>query len=295
MGKGLSRVLPLLVTALLSVVLSAGTTLAAGDALDEADLWAGVAEEIDEAPGYEDPKDNAREWALSIGLISGFAPDYEGSNDYSFGFGPNISASWRNTIFYKGKTLGANLIREKNFKAGPILSFSSGRDEDDNDKLKGLGDVDGSTEAGGFVSYRKRPWRFRAEARQDIDSGHEGALVELTGGSTLPFLNPLVFCEIGMTWASDDYMESFFGVNGQQSANSGLERHQADAGIKDINVSMTAGYAITNRWRIGGAVEYKRLLGDAADSPIVDDKNQFLAGISLSYHMGSKILPEDLQ
>jgi len=42
-------------------------------------------------------------------------------------------------------------------------------------------------------------------------------------------------------------------------------------------------------------VEYKRLLGDAADSPIVDDKNQFVVGIALSYHMGSKYLPDDLK
>ncbi|MGK2905384.1 MAG: MipA/OmpV family protein [Desulfuromonadales bacterium] len=295
MKKGLSRLLYLLITALLSVVSSAGMTLAAGHALVEGDPWAVVAEEIEEAPNYEEPKDITRKWALSIGLVSGLTPDYEGSNDYGFVFGPNISASWRNMIFFKGKTLGANLIRKKNFKAGPILSFSSGRDEDDNDKLKGLGDIDGSKEVGGFVSYRKKPLRFRAEARQDIDSGHEGALVELTGGTALPIASLPVFFEIGTTWASNDYMESFFGVNGQQSANSGLKRYQADAGIKDINVSMTAGYAITNRWRIGCDLEYKRLLGDAADSPIVDDKNQFLAGIGLSYHMGSKFLPEDLE
>ena len=295
MKRRSSRVLALLATALLSVILNADMGLGAADAVDEADLWAGVAEEIDEAPGYEDPKDKNRKWALSIGLVSGFAPDYEGSNDYSFGFGPNISASWRDMIFYKGKTLGANLYREKKFKAGVILTKASGRDEDDNDKLEGLGDVDGGLELGGFVAYKKKPWRFRAEARQEVDSGHEGALVELSAGSELPFTTPLVFVEIGTTWASDDYMESFFGVNGQQSVNSGLEKHQADAGIKDINVSLTAGYPMTNRWRIGGAVEYKRLLGDAADSPIVDDKNQFLVGITLSYHMGSKILSEDLQ
>ena len=184
--------------------------------------------------------------------------------------GPNISASWRDTIFYKGKTLGANLIKQKNLKAGLILAKSSGRDEDDNDKLEGLGDVDGSFEAGGFVSYRGKPWRFRAEARQDIDSGHEGALVELSGGATLPFEKPTVFVELGTTWASDDYMDSFFGIDARQSADSGLKR-------------------------IGGLVEYKRLVGDAADSPIVDDKDQFLGGLSLSYHMGSKFLPEDLK
>lgn len=285
----------MLATALLAVVCLAGVSSAAGDIVEEASLWAGVAEGIDEAPGYEDPEDSDREWAVSVGVSSGFAPDYEGSDNYSFGFGPNLAVSWRDTLFFRGKTLGANLVRQKNVKAGPILSWSSGRSEDDNDKLEGLGDVDDSIEAGGFVSFRKKPLRFRAEVRQDIDSGHDGTLVELSGGSSLPFENPLIFVELATTWASDDYMKSFFGVDRKQALNSGLQGYQADAGIKDLKISMTAGYAITKRWRIGGAVEYKRLVGDAADSPIVDDKNQFLAGLSLSYHMGSKILPEDLR
>ena len=266
-----------------------------GETLDEIDLWADISEEINEAPGYEDSKDNEREIALSLGIIGGVSPDYEGSSDYEFSFGPNIGFSWRDRIFYKGKSLGVNAIREKNLKAGPILSWGSGRDEDDNDRLDGLGDVDSSIEAGGFVSYRMKPMRFRMEIRQDIISGHEGALVELSAGTSLPFTKPLVFVALGTTWASDDYMESFFGVDEGQSAASGLKRYSADSGIKDISLGVTAGHMITKRWRLGGKVEYKRLMGDAADSPIVDDKDQFIAGITLSYHIGLKILPDDLE
>ncbi len=295
MKSALERFLPLLATVLISTFFFTNVALAGGDAMEEAELWADVSEEINEAPVYEDTKDADRKWAISIGVAAGVAPDYEGSNDYGFGFGPNISASWRDTIFYKGKSLGANLIRKENFKAGVILAKASGRNEDDNDKLEGLGDVDGGIEAGGFISYKNKPWRFKAEARQEVDSGHEGALVELSVGTELPFTKPLVFVELGTTWASDDYMESFFGIDTQQSANSGLDRHNADAGFKDVNLSISVGYPITNRWRLGATMEYKRLLGDAADSPIVDDKNQFVAGIGFSYHMGSKYLPEELK
>lgn len=269
------------------------STASAGDSMDEIDLWSDIAEEIDEAPGYEDPKDSARKWALSLGVVGGYAPDYEGSDDYEFGAAPNITASWRDLIFYKGKSLGANLIRMKNLKAGPILSWNSGRDEDDNSKLDGLGDVDSSIEAGGFISYRMKPLRFRLEARQDVNSGHEGALVELSGGTGLPFEKPLVFVSLGTTWASDDYMESFFGIDSGQSTASGLKEYNADAGIKDVNIGLTAGYSITPRWRVGGKLEYKRLVGDAADSPIVDDEDQFLVGLTLSYRMGSKVLAEE--
>ena len=263
--------------------------------MEEAELWADISEEINEAPGYEGAKDADRKWTVSIGVAAGVSPDYEGSNDYEFGFGPNISASWRDTIFYKSKSLGANLIRKKNLKAGLIATRATKRKEDDNDKLEGLGDVDSGIEVGGFVSYKTKPLRFKAEARQEVDSGHEGALVELSVGSDLPFVKPLVYVELGTTWASDDYMENFFAIDSQQSSSSGLQRYNADAGFKDVNISISVGYPITNRWKIGATMEYKRLLGDAADSPIVDDKNQFVAGLGLSYHMGSKYLPEDLQ
>jgi len=254
-----------------------------------------AAEEIVEAPGYEDPKDAKREWSLSIGMVAGVSPDYEGSDDYGFGIGPNIAGSWRNLIFFKGKTLGVNAVRTKKLTAGPILSWTGGRNEDDNDRLEGLGDVDGSVEAGGFISYRHKPFRFRMQVRQDINSGHEGALVELSAGTTLPLIKKRVLVELGTTWASDNYMESFFGVTPKQSAGSGLKEYNADAGIKDINIGLSAGYPITSRWRIGGKLEYKRLVGDAADSPIVSDENQFLAGIGISYHFGSKVLPKDLK
>ncbi len=295
MTKTLQSPLLLLTIAFISSLSMTDIAWADKGTLDGAELWSGISEDIDEAPGYEDEQHSEREWALSIGLTSGFSPDYEGSNDYSFGYGPNISASWRDTIFFKGKTLGANLIRQKKLKAGLLLSKSSGRNQDSNDKLEGLGDVDGSVEAGGFMNYRMKPFRFRVEVRQDIGSGHEGALVIMSAGTKLPIEKPLVSLELSTTWASDDYMASFFGIDAQQSLDSGLKRYHADAGIKDVKISLTSGYAITNRWRIGSAIEYKRLVGDAADSPIVDDRNQFVAGISLSYHMGSKILPEDLQ
>jgi hypothetical protein len=99
------RILPLLVAVLISTICFANVTLVASDAMEEAELWADVSEEINEEPGYEDAKGTDRKWAISIGVAAGVAPDYEGSNDYEFGLGPNISASWRDTIFYRGKSI----------------------------------------------------------------------------------------------------------------------------------------------------------------------------------------------
>ena len=125
MKKAVLMASKLFITAFVSSVLITGVASADVDSFEDASIMAGAGEDIEEAPGYEDPKDSDRAWAISIGLTSGLKTDYEGSNDYEFGVGPSISASWRDTIFYKGKTLGANLIRQKNLKAGILLTRAS--------------------------------------------------------------------------------------------------------------------------------------------------------------------------
>ena len=262
----------------------------ADDTIDKADIWLEVAEDIDDAPGYENPEDRVRNWIIDVGFVGGVSPDYEGSNDYGFGMGPNFSITWRELIWFKGKSLGANLLKRDGWVVGPLIAKSSGRDEDDNDKLKGLDDVDGGVDIGGFAKYKKKQFRFELDMRQDIGSGNEGALIKVSAGLRTPFVKPWIQTMLHTTWASDNYMESFFGVSGKESARSGLRKFDADSGIKDIGIELSSGVRFWKNCKIGFSLQYKRLLGDAADSPIVDDKNQFLAGMSIVYSWRSKKL-----
>ncbi|MCK4605024.1 MAG: MipA/OmpV family protein [Deltaproteobacteria bacterium] len=270
-------------------------TAKSDNTIDKADVWEEVAEDIDEAPGYEDPEDRLRNWVVKVGVIGGVSPDYEGSNDYEFGMGPDISITWKDLIWFKGKTLGANLLRRGAWRAGPLVAKSSGRDEDDNDKLEGLDDVDGGFAVGGFVKYRKKPFRFELDIRQDTGSGHEGALIEAGAGVGIPFDKPLFLAMLQTTWASDDYMENFFGVSAKESARSGLKEFDADSGIKDIGIKLTSGIRLRKNLRLALSLQYKRLIGDASDSPIVDDENQFLAGVGIVYSWGSEKLQKEIQ
>jgi outer membrane protein len=88
------------------------------------------------------------------------------------------------------------------------------------------------------------------------------------------------------TWASDDYMETYFDVTPADSARSGLPVFSASDGFKDVGVKVVLAYSITERWDLGGIASFKRLLNDAEDSPVVDDagdENQFIAGLYVSY------------
>ena len=129
--------------------------------------------------------------------------------------------------------------------------------------------------------------RFKGEGRREFAGGHGGTQVDAGIEFKVPFTkNPWFKTEIELTWADDEYMETFFGVNPAQSAASGLRQFDADAGFKKLSFQLMTGIDITENWVVGASVGYARMLEDAADSPVVDDvgsRNQFMAGLGLSY------------
>jgi outer membrane protein len=81
-------------------------------------------------------------------------------------------------------------------------------------------------------------------------------------------------------------MEEYFGVDGSDAASSGLPRYDADGGFKDYGLGISANYKFTNTWGLIAGFNYHRMLGDAEDSPLVDDegdKNQYKVSVAISY------------
>jgi outer membrane protein len=122
---------------------------------------------------------------------------------------------------------------------------------------------------------------------QDVGGGHEGLIAEATTGISVPLTEVLTSSlEASATWASEDYMETYFGVSSKQSARSGLPQFDADASFKDVGITLGLNYMINESIGIAGRAQYRRLLGDAADGPIVEDEgsaDQFFGGLFLTY------------
>jgi outer membrane scaffolding protein for murein synthesis (MipA/OmpV family) len=240
---------------------------------------------MDSAPGF-DTEPEKENWKFSLGAVVGIKPDYEGSDDYEFAWAPDIKISWRDTIVLRGKSLRV-VYRWNKLRAGALIAAEGGRDEDDNNALRGLGDVDSGFAAGAFLDYKilKRV-TLKSEYRHEFADGHGGALFDLGTELKLPFGKPWVKAYFGATYASEDYTKAFFGVNAKQSAGSGLPQYSTDGGVKNMTFSLASGYDITENWVIGATVIYKRLVGDAADSPLVEQRgseHQVTAGLGLSY------------
>lgn len=228
----------------------------------------------------------------SIGLGVGVRPAYEGANDKKTRPMPNINLFYGDTFFLTGMTAGANLWKHTAAQgvaitAGPLLALRHGRDQDDNGALSGLGDIDPALDAGGFVRFRKQGWRASVDVRQNLTNTDQGATVNFTAGYGMPLGSGLrLRANLDTTWASSDYMKTFFGIDALQSAQSGITQYEAGSGFKHAGASLMADYSINREWAGFASLRYKRLLGDAADSPIVaslGDRDQVSASIGVKY------------
>lgn len=224
----------------------------------------------------------------TVGLGAAAVPDYEGSEDYQgvpvIFFRATGARGWYVELL--GNTLRANVLADPTWQLGPMARYRAKRDDVDNNRVDKMQSVDAAFEVGGFLGFSYERWSVKLEAVQDVADGHEGALFGLSGGYTIP-MDPWRFTISASTsYASGDYMSAYFGVNGKDARRSGLDKFNADPGFKDVAATFIARYRFTDHWGALGAFRYTRLVGDAADSPLVEDEgdeNQFLLGALVSY------------
>jgi outer membrane protein len=229
------------------------------------------------------------ETATSAGLGFGIVPDYEGSSDYTVVPLPFLSMRFANnmSILWVANKARADLVPSPNWMAGPLVEYIRSRADVDNNKVDRLKNVDAALMLGGFVGYRIDRFSFTLEAMQDVANGNEGTLVRLKGSYHMPIDEEWsALFIVYTTWADSDYMDAYFGIDSADSARSGLHKYDADSGMKDVGFVVPVTYTPWEHWSFMGAVGYKRLVGDAEDSPVVDkagDANQFLAGAFIIY------------
>jgi len=225
---------------------------------------------------------------VKVGGIVIVKPKYEGSDEYEVVGAPFAFPVWSSngadgTFSFNGvDDVRLRVLNRHGFEAGILGGYAFGRDEDDGDLLVGLGDVDGGFIAGGFVGYRLGNTRVDVSYHR-IVSGDTGAYFRagITHTQDVSLATKLKI-RTGVTYADDDYMSHYFGV---PTGLGGVvvPAFDADAGFKDVFVNLSATHALTSRWSVTGGVGYKRLIGDAADSPIVESEDQFSATIGATY------------
>lgn len=229
----------------------------------------------------------AADYNYAVGFGVGLAPDYEGSEDYEafpmvFGRYSYGNGSY---VMLRGNQFTWNFLGDK-VQFGPLLQYRHARDDVDNDQVDRMDDIDAGAEAGFFLTGVFGNWSTTLEFAVDVSGEYDGYLVTL-GGDYKAYADEVVVIILGAstTYAGDNYMETYFQVDAGNRGTSTLPDYSAgDGEFKDVGVHMVADYNINDRWSIVGNLHYKLLLGDAEDSPIVENDGQFFVGASGVYH-----------
>ena len=232
-------------------------------------------------------------WSFNLGAGAMYRPDYEGSDDYEVRGLPVLGVNYRDIVVLQGPSLKVDVIEltgtelAKNLSFGPLVKFDQGREADDNPILRNLGDIDRGALAGVFIGYELGPVELQLSVAQDATSRYEGLIAEIQAGYGFMLTQRLhAQIQLSSTWADDDYTQAYFGITGDQSRASGLRAFTAAAGVKDAGAAFSLNYVLTEHWRVTGRLAYRGLLGDAADSPLVEDQgsaNQASAALFASY------------
>jgi MipA family protein len=240
------------------------------------------------SPALADDDLSSRQYVLDLGAGVMYQPKYPGADEITATPFPLIAID---RFFIPG--LGGVIDSDappKRFSVYPSFGFNGTRESSDANELKGTDDVDWALELGLGLSYRHDWFRGFVEVRQGFN-GHTGQVADFG----MDFIaNPTEDLEVQVgpraSWGSADYMDTYFGVSAREAAApaSILDQYDADPGFNRLGVAATARYALTDRTTLHVRAGWDRLVGDAADSPIVKEgsEDQYYIGTGLSYRFG---------
>ena len=234
-------------------------------------------------------------WAVALGGAAEYEAKYDGSDDYGLEFDPVVVAQWQrgdHMLFLEGNELGWRTRPAAAWLFQTGLRFEGGRDEDDADELKGLGDTD--DELMGMVEVRRAfgpGWKNWLAARAMAGDSDIGAIGILAAGHRFDgrLLGDGLEVFAFTTFATADFINRDFGVTPGQSESTGMPVTDLDGGFRSAGVTAVGRWNVGARWQVTAQAGYERYSDDIADSPIARDDYEVELGLALTWRFGSAV------
>ena len=215
-------------------------------------------------------KKSKNNFPIMLGGLGAVKPKYEGSNQYEVSGFPFVAMKYKKIFFLNHLDgLGVNVLYAPNFRFGIALNYYESRDF-----IHGFSDsVPLGVDAGVFGSISFGRLSAKLKLRQDISNNHNGRLFSGRLAYRVPWSKKLrVNLNVNATYADDEYMETYFVLDG--------------GGVKDMGGGAVFMYLLDKDWTFITIANYTRLLNDTAKSPLVKyagSKNQFWLGLGFAY------------
>ena len=207
---------------------------------------------------------SAQQFSVDLGLGVQGKPTYPGADDME-------ASPW---FIGRNLSFGGDGGSRDGFSIMPSFSMQGERDPSDDAALEGLNKIDRAYEIGAKINYASGPLNTYAAVRRGFE-GHEGLTGEI-GVDYRTVLSDRVSLTSGLQlgFGNSKFTNTYFGVSPEEAARSKYSEYDADGGFTSAAIKLQASYAVTDTTSVLGEVSYGKLLGDAGDSPVVQDEWQ---------------------
>jgi outer membrane protein len=232
-------------------------------------------------------------WDVTIGAGAVYAPDFPGSRTSRALPFPSVEIFYKDRFSFNGASLSWLAVNTESAALSFDLSYDFGRQDSERAasfspgaaRLRGLGTIEGTPELGLTASTTVRGLPVYGGLRKAPDGqGHGGATAHL--GIDFPVeIDPKLTAalSLGVDWVDENYAQAYFGVTSAQASRTRFREYDAKGGFNNASANLSVVYNHDRHWRAVALAGIGRLLGDAADSPITERRNQPTFGFFVSY------------
>ncbi|MBI3350297.1 MAG: MipA/OmpV family protein [Burkholderiales bacterium] len=245
----------------------------------------------------QEPESQPARYLLGASVAS--RPEYDGASTRQTKLKPlwavqwgrwRISTSGGSALLGFGREGGGAgastlLIDSSKLRLGVALRVDSGRNSGDSSTTQGLPDVKRTLRARLYANYSFAPdWNLGANLSQDL-LGRKGGL---TAGVDLGwrfYRSPTLEWASGVGLSAGDAqnLRSYFGVPESAVAASGKPAYTPGAGLRDLHAGVSFTRPLSKHWFVFGGTGASHLLGPAADSPLIQQRNGTYANLGLAW------------
>ncbi len=207
----------------------------------------------------------ANQLSFDLGLGAVYKPSYRGSDELE-------ASPW--LIMRNLRVGGVGGEKSDGFSLSPSVDLVGTRDSDDDERLTGLDEIDRAYELGLKGTYKVGATTAYGTMRKGF-GGHKGVTGELGATYRFETTDRMTFwAGVEAGYGNGKYNETYFGISDDEAARTDFSAYSLDGGFNSAAVSLEGRYELNSNTAILGAVKFSRIIGDAADSPIVEDRNQ---------------------
>ncbi|WBU61043.1 MipA/OmpV family protein [Paracoccus albus] len=203
--------------------------------------------------------------SVDVGVGASYKPTYPGSDEHE-------TSPW---LIFRNLKIGDGSGRDRDgFSITPSFDMIGPRDRDDDDRLTGVHEIDRAYELGAKVTYRAGPVQAYGTLRKGF-GGHDGLTGDIGAKYRLDTNDKFtLWAGLSAGYGDDEFNETYFGITDEDAARTNYNAYTPGGGFNTASASLEGRYHLTPNTSILGEVRYSRIIGDAADSPIVLDEVQ---------------------